>query len=244
MEDRGMFKKNLFLFCALTIAYAPITADTFHEDDTVAKGSNKKCCSCCSLTVKNNAAIGGNLAVRGSEAVGGNLAVAGSVAAASFITASGGPLLNWAVFSNTSAVAPDTLFPWAATPATSITAGITNNAGIITLPIGGTFLVAYTARVTATGPIVPGNVANVALFQGSTGSGFNFINQLAVVTLEDVLIDADVIQSPITGCAIITTTSTADNQIELMAFYAGEYAINAAVFSGDANANMAILQLK
>jgi hypothetical protein len=243
MEDRGMFKKNLFLICALSAACAPIAAsepDTFHEDEIVdvTKGK-KKCCRCCSLTVTNNATIGGNLTVNGSEVV------RGSVTAARFISPSGGPLLNWAVFSNQTAVTVDGApFPWAATPATSVTAGITNNAGIITLPIGGTFFVTYTVRITATGPIDPDNSAIVLLEQGSTSGSFDVIGQPAVVALTDVIIDdGEIIQSQITAQAIVITTSAADNQFKLVSFLPDNYSIDAAISSADANATMTIQQL-
>jgi hypothetical protein len=237
MKDRGMFKKNLFLLCALTSVCAPIVADSFHEEDTVDVTKGKKCCRCCSLTVTNNASIGGNLTVGGSETVGG------SVTAARFITPSGGPLLNWAVFSNTSGVLTGEIFTWSTTPATSITAGIRNNGGVITLPIGGTFVVTYTVRITATGPIIPGSGgALVFLEQGSTGSGFNTIDQPTVIVHADLLPAGAEIQSQITGQAIIITTSATNNQIQLLPIFQTEYTIPLTGIP-DANANMTIQQL-
>jgi hypothetical protein len=101
----------------------------------------------------------------------------------------------------------------------------------------------YTARITVTGIVLAGTSAIVELLQGSTGSGFNNIGQPAVILHSEVLSAGLVTQSQITGYAIVTTTSTANNQIELEALLSTNYTIPTAG-APDANANMTILQLK
>jgi hypothetical protein len=235
-----MFKKNFLLLCALTAAYAPVAAvapECYREDEIVDVTKGKKCCRCCSLTVTNNASIGGNLSVGGTGTFGG------SVTAARFITPSGGPLLNWAVLSNTAAVLTGANVLWGATSASSVTAGITNNAGtgVVTLPIGGTFLVIYTARFTFTAG--PGS-ASAQLQQGSTGSGFSNISQAAVNNIGALALPATVTEElQLNGYAIVNTTSTANNQIQLPITLVLSATLPLTAVSGDANAELTIIQL-
>jgi hypothetical protein len=224
MKDRDMFKKNLFLLCALTSVSAPIAADSSHEEDTVdvAKGNCKKFNN---IRVCNNGLFGG------------------SVTAQSFIT-SNGPLFNglrnWAVFSNNAEIAGNGTVPFSATPLFNNTAGITNAGGIITLPVPGIFAVIYTVRVTATPPLVGDFVATL---QQGAGAIFDILNQPAINTVTDALTAGNSVQNQLTGYAIITTTDTTNNQIELVVLFDTGYTIPAAEAVGDANAQIAIFQL-
>jgi hypothetical protein len=236
-----MFKKNFFLLCALTAAYAPVAVaapDCFREDEIVDVTKGKKCCRCCSLTVTNNASIGGNLTV------------GGSVTASSFILSSGATLVpglrNYAVFSNiTTLTSPGTtVVPFAASSAASISAGISiDGTGVITLPTTGIFLVMYTLRVAATGAIATGTVS-AQLQQTRTGAGSEVaISQPAVVDLTDVIATVGLeVQSQISGYAIVTTTSTLNNQIDLQVILPAGYTVPATLVP-DANAQLTVLQL-
>lgn len=240
-----MMKKNLLLLCTLIAAYAPV-AD-----------AKSKCCNCCSLTVSGSGSIGGSLSVGGSESVGGNLAVSGSetvggsVTAASFILPSGDALFNglrnWAVFSNQGAiVAPGlTTIPWDGTPAFTPN-GISNLAGVITLPTSGIFLIMYTVRLSYTGEAGV-NAAFLAIQQSTLAGGLGMTNitQAAVTTnTNNLAIAAGTLQeTQISGYALITVTSALNNAIELrLDLPATGYTMPIALGT-DANAQLTILQI-
>jgi hypothetical protein len=225
MEDRDMFKKNLFLICALTAVSVAITADTFHEDEIVdvTKGK-KKCCRCCSLRVTNNVTVGG------------------SVTANNFINATTGlPVItgarNYAVFSNNSDVDPDTIVPFGSTPLFPNTTGITNNAGVITLPVGGVFAVTYAVRFT-----LSGSGAGVAQLQ--QGAGATFANIPPAINNTGGGTDDSGLLLQATGFALIAATSTANNQIRLLInFLDAGITLPASAVPSDANAQIMITQL-
>jgi hypothetical protein len=232
-----MFKKNFLLLCALTAVYAPvaIAEECFRDDEIVDVTKGKKCCKCCSLTVTRNASIGGNLTV------------GGSVTAASFILASGDTLFNglrnWAVFSNTSTQAGGTsaIIPFGGTPLFN-NKGITNAAGVITLPNPGIFLVLYTVKIEWAEDDT--ETAFATLQQTVTGAGSQVdIGQPAIISSTQTTVVGEVLQTQITGWAIVTTTSTANNQIDLFLNTPTGTSLPAPVITGDANAEIAIIQL-
>jgi hypothetical protein len=231
-----MFKKNLLLLCALTAAYAPMAVA---DDVADVKGKCKKCCNCASLNVTGNSSLGGSLSVAGAITAGG------SVTANSFITPSGAlfnGLRNYAVLSNGSLItagSTDALVPWSTTLPASVSAGITNAAGVITLPTGGIFLVMYTVRVA----IAAGAAGSAAAqLQQTTASVFGNIAQSAIVFNDDTLAAGTDIDTQISGYAIITTTAATNNQLQLLVSLTADFSVPA-TSNPDANAQLTILQL-
>jgi hypothetical protein len=167
-----------------------------------------------------------------------------SAGCGSSASASSSSTLAYAVLSNQSLItgaAANALF--AATPAGNLTGGITLNSttGVVTLPMG-TFLVQYSARFARS----PGDTqsASAQLQQTVAGVAAN-IAQPAIVNASfvDGLIDAEPLAPyEITGDALITVTSTLDNNINLLITPAVNATLPAATGS-DANAQLTILQL-
>lgn len=232
-----MFKKNLLLLCALTAAYAPVAK----AEDADVKGKCKKCCNCASLNVSGGGSIAGALSV-GSLTSSGAITAGSTVSATSFVTPSGAlfnGLRSYAVFSNQSDVLTGETVPFAATPAFS-NSGITNTAGNITLPVSGVFLVMYTVRF---GIAAGANGVGVAQLQQGNGTTFTAITQPAVTDTLDTLPAGTDITSQVSGYAIVTTTSTTNNQINLLLSFSTDFSVSPATAPVDANAQITILQL-
>jgi hypothetical protein len=232
-----MFKKNLFLFCALTSVCAPIAADSSHEEDTVDIAKGKKCCHCCSLTVTNDTSIGGNLKV------------GGSITANSIILPSGDALFNglrnYAVFSNRTPQAANTdlVIPFGATPLFANSTAITNSGVAITLPTTGLFLVMYTVRVQFA---ANENFVGAAAFLQQTADGgvtFTPILQPAVESSQQNTAIGEVPQVQISGYAIVVTTSALNNQINVFLELGPNVMLVQSFGTTDANAQITILQL-
>jgi len=224
-----MSKKLLVL---LLITCAPLCAK-----------SNK--CKTFRNLVVCNALTAGTLTV-GTLNVTNNETVGGSVTASSFITPAG-PLFpglrNYAVLTNTAAVTSGSNVLWSATPASNLSSGITNTGGSITLPTTGIFLVQYTVRFTVT-PFTGTETATAQLQQTVAGTPTN-ISQAAITNnvATDGISDAvPSSQRIVTGSAIITTTSSANNTLNLLITFDGNDSLPIAI-APDANAQMIILQL-
>lgn len=233
-----MFKKNLLLLCALTAAYAPVAK----AEDVDVKGKCKKCCNCASLNVSGGGTIAGALSV-GSLTSSGAITAGSTVSATSFVTPSGAlfnGLRNYAVFSNQAPVLNGTEVPFDE-PSTFNSSAITDNgSGNITLPVGGIFLVMYTVRVAVAASST--GTATVQLQQGN-GTTFAAITQPAVINTTDTLPAATAIQVQVSGYALVATTSTSNNQINLEVSLSSGGLTVPAVGGTDANAQLTILQL-
>jgi len=225
-----MFKKNLLLACTTLISCAPLFAE-----DEVTRGGCKKF---------NSVRVCNNLTVGGSETV------SGSVTAGSFILSSGDTLFNglrnWAVFSNDGAITgPGTeTILWDGAPAFT-PKGISNNVGEITLPTTGTFLVMYTIRLTIAGTTaLETAIAHLRQSTVAGGGGMTNITQAAITNNSNNL-PADVLelQTQLSGYALITTTSTVNNVIDLTINLPAAGITIPVATTPDANAQLTILQL-
>lgn len=175
-----------------------------------------------------------------------SLTVCNSVTANSFVTPSGplfNGLRNWAVFTNQAEVLDGANILWAATPAANISSGITfdNTTGAITLPTSGIFLVQYSVNFGKTASDIT-DVGIAQLQQTVAGAPTNVsqatINSAFVTDPGETL----AISEEITGYALITTTSTLNNVINLQITLTANMELGTATGS-DANAQMIILQL-
>jgi hypothetical protein len=182
-------------------------------------------------------------ATRGKCKKFNSLTVCNSVTAKSFITPEGplfNGLRNWAVLANQAEVLDGANVFWAATPAANISSGITvnNTTGDITLPTSGIFLVQYSVRFTAT-PDDSADGAGAQLRQGGVAVSQATINNTSIsYSGTDLTVTPE-----LTGYALITTTSSANNVINLLiGFLTSNITLPAAV-GPDANAQMTILQL-
>lgn len=198
------------------------------------------------LSVVTSGTIGGNLVVNGGETVGGDLVVAGSVTANNYLTPAG-PLSfygirNYAVLSNDAAVGSGQNILWAATPATNFSAGITNVAGSIILPVG-IFLVQYSVRFTVT-PFAGSSTGTAQLQQTVAGVPTN-ITQPAIINNAEIDGITDGFPSSerlVTGYAFIMVTSAANNALNMVITVGTNITLPLAT-APDANSQMVILQL-
>jgi len=229
-----MFNKKLLIACTCITAYVPLCLANDANMCVDIKG--KKCKTFNSVNICNYLNVGGNLTVGGTGTFGG------AVTASSFSTPTMGLLFNglrnWAVFSNQEAVGNGgtVLF---ADASSANTAGITNTAGSITLPVGGIFLVMYTVRFS----IAAATASGLALAQlqqtvGGTPTDISF----AVINTFDETAAGTAISSQVSGYALITTTSTSNNVINLIIGLDTGFTLPLATGT-DANAQITILQM-
>lgn len=212
-----------------------------------------------SLEVKNSGSIGYNLSVGqhlnvvNDVVVGGNSVINGTVTASEFITPSGplfGGLRNYAVLAHQDFISPlDAFnaytFVWPSN-LINISSGISvDNAGNITLPIQGLFLVQYTVKISLS-PFNSVRSAVIQLQQTVAGTPTN-IDQSAITTNSSTA-DTDSSIDPqretqITGYALISTSSNQNNVLSLTVTLAGNN-IKIPLATGlDANAQLMIMQI-
>lgn len=169
-----------------------------------------------------------------------------TVIADNFLTPSG-PLVtginNYAVFLNSVGVDSGDFILWPDTPASNVSSGITldSNTGFITLPSPGIFLVAYSVKFNLQSSTAGTGMAS--LYQGpAAGPLVQITPAPSIMGIFGVTDDANLTQPLLTGYALITVTSAANNTIGLniqlfngMGFF-GE--------QGDLNAELVVLQLR
>lgn len=232
-----MFKKNLFLLILAVVLFnIPMSAMEVAQEmqnrpeEMQMSEADVKSCKKCKVIKKC-------------------LNVCGAVTASSFITPSGAlfnGLRNYAVLSNQSVLVTGQTVPFAATTAGNFSTGITNAAGLITLPATGVFLVQYSVRVSldatdatalevATAQLQQGT----ALVQAPIGRAAITSNTTSIGTIET----NNIFQTQISGYALVTATSAANNVISLVVTFDDGYSIPPATAGTDANAQMTILQL-
>jgi len=188
-----------------------------------------------------------NLQVCNALNVAGNETVVGSVTANSFINSSGllvNGLRSYAVLSNQTEITSGSNVLWAATPAGNLSSNITFDptTGLITLPTSGLFLVKYSVRIDL-GLTSPSSI--IQLQQTVAGTPTNISQPAITHDIEDgETAPAPHTQSQLTGYALIAVTSTANNIINLVVTLNPDSDVIPATTGTDANAQIAILQLK
>ena len=187
-------------------------------------------------------------ATRGKCKKFNSLTVCNSVTAKSFITPEGplfNGLRNWAVFTNQAAVTTGNNVFWAATPAANISSGITfdNTTGAITLPTSGIFLVQYSVQFDKT-PFNGSSVGIAQLQQTVAGTPTDLTQATiqGIGATDTATAVTPVSSEEVTGYALITTTSTLNNVINLVISFSGGITFPFST-SDVANAQMTILQL-
>lgn len=216
-----MFTKKITAFLAVNLLLCSFNFIAAMQDDEATRG---KCKKFNSLTVCN------------------------SVTAKSFITPEGplfNGLRNWAVLTNQAAVGDGDNVLWAATPAGNISPGITVDpaTGIITLPTSGIFLVQYSVQFDKT-PF-NGSSVGIAQLQQTVAGTPTDLTQATIqgIGATDTVAAATPLSSEeVTGYALITTTSTLNNVINLVISFSNGITFPFST-SDVANAQMTILQL-
>jgi len=223
-----MFKK--FLVSLLLVNVALFAEGEMSESGMLPEFKSKKCKTFKNLNVCNNLNVGG------------------TVTANNFVSTSGqlfGGIRNYAILTNQATIDSGTNILWAETPAANLSSGISFDptTGLVTLPTSGLFLVQYTVRFTRT-PFDGTSVATAQLQQTISGTPVDItqpaiVNFVGIDGISDVIPSSDVL---VTGYALVTVTSSANNVINLITFYDNNTTLPAAT-AADANAEMVILQL-
>ncbi len=153
-------------------------------------------------------------------------------------------LRNYAVFSNQLAVTTGENITWSQASSENTSDISVDGSGNVTLPIHGVYLVQYTVRVTKS-PSAGTSTAVAQLQQTVAGTPTN-ISQAVVtnnVSFDGVTVDVPESQLQITGSALIHTTSTDNNVINLAITITGGNLAIPDTTGTDANAELIILQL-
>lgn len=237
-----MLKKILItsLFASMSLQ----AAEVIDDDDAETKGS--KCKTLQNLNICNKLAVGGNETILGS------------ITANSFTNPMGklfSGFRNYAVLSNQAAVSQSTsgnTILWNSTTNNNLSSEISVNSttGLITLPTSGTFFIEYSVRYNRLPPLPTGSPNTdtfVAQLQQTVAGVPTNITQPAITSssyTDNVYADLGVplFQPQITGYALITVSSAANNAIDLVVTFSGNDTMPAAIGT-DANAEMVILQL-
>lgn len=168
-----------------------------------------------------------------------------TVIANNFLTPSG-PLVNgignYGVFLNSIGVDSGNFVLWTDTPVGNFSSGITfdSNTGFITLP-NGIFLVQYIVKFLL--PASTTGTGMASLYQGPAAGPLIQINPApAIMTISGITDDANQTQPLLTGAALVTVNSAANNTIGLnIQLFNGMLFVGA---QGDQTAQLVIIQLR
>jgi len=156
-----------------------------------------------------------------------------------------GGIRNYAVLSNQAAVTDGEKIVWSSSSNVATPHVVLHDSGDISLLIPGEYLVQYTVRLTKT-PF-SGTATVVTQLQQTVSGVSSNISQSAVTTnsaIDGITDSGPSSQTQITGFAVISTTSSLDNTINLTVAITGENLTIPVTTDLDANAQLMILQLR